>query len=110
MPLRRVGRPGLIGTMARTAVVAGTASATVGAVSRHQQKKYAQKDAEQQMAYEQQPQMAQQAPADQPVQAAPAAGGQPEYMAELQQLAQLKSQGIITEEEFQAKKRQLLGL
>ena len=47
MPLRRVGRPGLIGTMARTAVVAGTASATVGAVSRHQQKKYAQKDAEQ---------------------------------------------------------------
>ena len=105
MPLRRAGRPGLIGTMARTAVVAGTASATVGAVSHRQQKKYAQKDAEQQqMAYEQQQaQAVQQAPAAQ-------ADTEPDYMAELEKLAQLKSQGIITEDEFQAKKRQLLGI
>jgi len=108
MPLRRVGRPGLIGTMARTAVVAGTASATAGAVSRRQQKRHAQKDAEDQALYEQEPGQAAQQTA--PVQAAPSVGGQPEYMQELQQLAQLKSQGIITEEEFQAKKRQLLGL
>ena len=110
MPLRRAGRPGLIGTMARTAVVAGTASATVGAVSHRQQKKYAQKDAEQQMAYEQQQaQAVQQSP---PVQQTPAAqaGAEPDYMAELEKLAQLKSQGIITEDEFQAKKRQLLGI
>jgi len=111
MPLRRAGRPGLIGTMARTAVVAGTASATVGAVSHRQQKKYAQKDAEQQqIAYEQQQaQAVQQAP---PVQQAPAAqeGAEPDYMAELEKLAQLKSQGIVTEDEFQAKKRQLLGI
>ena len=104
MPLRRVGRPGLIGTMARTAVVAGTASATVGAVSHRQQKKYAQKDAEQQMAYEQQ--QAQMAPQAPPAQIA----AEPDYMAELEKLAQLKSQGIITEDEFQAKKRQLLGI
>ena len=104
MPLRRVGRPGLIGTMARTAVVAGTASATVGAVSHRQQRKYAQKDAEQQAAYEQQQaQAVQQAP---PI----AAAAEPDYTAEIEKLAQLKSQGILTEDEFQAKKRQLLGI
>ena len=37
MMRRRMGRPGLVGTMARTAVIAGTASATAGAVNRHQQ-------------------------------------------------------------------------
>ena len=36
-PIRRFGRPGLLGTMARTAVVAGTATAVVGGVQRHQQ-------------------------------------------------------------------------
>lgn len=106
MPIRRMGRPGLIGTMARTAVVAGTASATVGAVSRHQQKKYGQQDASQQAAYEQrQPQYAQPQ-----MQAAPADAGEADYVAELRQLAQLKNQGIITEEEFQAKKAKILGI
>lgn len=103
MPIRRMGRPGLIGTMARTAVVAGTASATVGAVSRHQQKKYGQQDASQQATYEQQP-------AQQQAQAVPAEAGEADYVGELQQLAQLKNQGIITEEEFQAKKAQILGI
>src|SRR3954468_13925353 len=42
---RRRGRPGLLGTVARTAVVAGTATATAGAVNRHQQKKVAEKEA-----------------------------------------------------------------
>ena len=42
--------------------------------------------------------------------AAPAAPAQPDYMAELEQLAQLKAQGIISEEEFEAKKKQLLGI
>ena len=37
MPLRRMGRPGLIGMAARTAVVAGTATAVSGSVQRHQQ-------------------------------------------------------------------------
>jgi len=48
------------------------------------------------------------------VEDAPAAGSQgsaePDYMAELERLAGLKDQGIISEEEFEAKKKQLLGL
>ncbi len=97
MPLRR-GRRGLIGMAATTAVVAGTA----GAVSHRQQQRYARKDAEQQAQYEQ--------PAEQQYQQAQPQAEEPAYMAELQKLAQLKDQGIITDEEFQAKKKQLLGL
>ncbi|MGH2635945.1 MAG: SHOCT domain-containing protein [Actinomycetota bacterium] len=41
---------------------------------------------------------------------APAAPAAPDYTAELEQLASLKQQGILTEEEFQAKKKQILGL
>jgi predicted Zn-dependent peptidase len=94
--------PGLVRVAATTAVVAGTA----GAVRNRQDQKYAAKD---QAAYDQQ--MAQQAAAQQAAAAAaPAAPAQPEYMAELEQLAQLKAQGIISEEEFEAKKKQLLGL
>jgi uncharacterized membrane protein YdfJ with MMPL/SSD domain len=104
MGLLRPGRPGLIGIAAGTAVMAGTA----GAVRHHQDQKYARQDAEQQAAYQQQ--AAQQAPPQAYAQPAPAADAEPEYMAELQKLAQLKSQGIITEDEFQAKKRQLLGI
>jgi len=96
MPFGRIGRPGLIGSMARTAVVAGTATAVAGRVGHHQQAKYAQKE---QAQYDQQQ-----------AAAAPAAEEEPAYLGELQQLAQLKSQGIITEDEFQAKKRQLLGI
>jgi hypothetical protein len=76
--------------------VAGTA----GAVSHRQQQKYASQD---QAAYDQQV-AAQQAAA---AAAAPAA---PDYAAELEQLAQLKAQGILTEEEFEAKKKQILGI
>jgi predicted Zn-dependent peptidase len=42
--------------------------------------------------------------------AAPAAPAEPDYAAELEQLAQLKNQGILTEEEFDAKKKQILGI
>jgi predicted Zn-dependent peptidase len=87
--------PGLVRAAATTAVVAGTA----GAVRHRQDQKYAAQD---QAAYEQQ--MAAQA------QAAPAAPAAPDYAAELEQLAQLKAQGIITEEEFEAKKKQILGI
>ncbi|MFO7571716.1 MAG: SHOCT domain-containing protein, partial [Gaiellaceae bacterium] len=82
-----------------TAVVAGTA----GAVSHRQQEKYAAKD---QAAYDQQMAAEQAAQA----QAAPAAPAVPDYQAELEQLAQLKNQGILSEEEFQAKKKQILGI
>jgi hypothetical protein len=82
--------------------VAGTA----GAVRHHQDQKYAQKDYEQQMAYEAQTQ--QQAAYAAPQ--APAAAAEDDYMAELEKLAQLKAQGIISEEEFEAKKKQILGI
>jgi Short C-terminal domain len=45
-----------------------------------------------------------------PVAAAPAASAEPAYMAELEQLNQLKKQGILSEEEYAAKKQQILGL
>ena len=86
--------PGLVGAAARTAVVVGTA----GAVSHRQQQKYAAQ-AQQQQA----PQEAAQA-------AAPVDEAELDYTAELQELAQLKAQGILTEEEFQAKKKQILGI
>ena len=120
MPLvRRVGRPGLIGTAARTAVIAGTASATAGAVQRHQYNKAQASYAEQQAAAaEQQRQLeeaarqavaAQQAaaPAPAPVAAAPSAGD--DLMAKLQQLAALHQQGILSDEEFAAAKAKVLG-
>jgi len=93
MPMMRRG-PGLVRGVARTAVVAGTATAVSGRVARRQQQKYA---AEEQQA---EPQAA-------PPAAVPA---EPEYMAELEQLAQLRDQGILSPEEFEAKKKQILGL
>ena len=89
---RRRG-PSLIRAAATTAVVAGTA----GAVRHRQDEKYAAQD---QAQYDQQQYEAQAA-------AAPAA---PDYAAELEQLAQLKNQGILSEEEFEAKKKQILGI
>ena len=95
----RVGRPGLVGTVARTAVVAGTATAVVGGVSRHQAAK-AQDAAAQQAAP-----VAQPAPA--PVEEAGGIGEDKIKM--LQDLAALKEQGILTEEEFTAQKAKILG-
>jgi hypothetical protein len=45
-----------------------------------------------------------------PAQAAPAEPAQPSYIAELEQLAQLRDQGVISNEEFEAKKKELLGI
>ena len=115
--IRRVGRPGLVGTMARTAVVAGTATAVSGGMMRHSQKK--QMEAQEAAEYEQQEQQAQmQAMVDQavaqqqaaapPPPAAPAPAA-PDTMAQLQQLAQMKEQGLLSDEEFTAAKAKLLG-
>ncbi len=117
---RRMGRPGLLGTMARTAVVAGTASATVGAVNRRQAgKQQAAQDqqAAQQAAVESQAQLAQmqqemdamkaqQAAAAPPP---PPAGGGGDVIAELQKLGEMKAAGILTDEEFAAAKAKLLA-
>ena len=99
--------PGLVGMAARTAVVAGTATAVSGRVQRRQANKYAEQDAQyvqtQAAAAEQGYQQTAAAPA-------PAAGGEADYMAELEDLAKLRDQGILTPEEFEAKKKQVLGI
>jgi hypothetical protein len=93
MPMMRRG-PGLVGMAARTAVVAGTATAVSGKVARKQQQKAIN---------EQQAQMAQQAPPA----AAPSGD---DALVEIQKLSVLHEQGVLTDEEFSAKKAQLLGL
>jgi type II secretory pathway pseudopilin PulG len=97
--------PGLVRAMARTAVVAGTATAVSNRVSRRQAGRWEQQAQEQdaQLADQQQQQAAYQQPP-------PAAAGEPDYMAELEQLAKLRDQGVISDEEFEAKKKQLLGI
>ncbi len=83
--------PGLLRGMARTAVVAGTATAVSNNVSRRQARRWSEEEA--------------------PVQqAAPQAAPQEDVYVELEKLGQLKDQGILTQEEFDAKKKQLLGL
>ncbi|HEX5956547.1 MAG TPA: SHOCT domain-containing protein [Solirubrobacterales bacterium] len=92
--------------MARTAVVAGTATAVSGRVARRQQARYAEQDAQvavQRQTYADQA-YAEQAP---PRAAAPA---EPDYTAELERLAKLRDDGVITAEDFEAKKKQLLGI
>jgi isopentenyl phosphate kinase len=113
---------GLVGAMATTAVVAGTA----GAVRHHQDQKYAAQeqqqyanqaavDNQQQMAEMQQQmaqmqaQQAQAAVAAAPAPAAAPAAAAPDMMSQLNQLAEMKANGILSEEEFQAAKAKLLG-
>ncbi|MBX3031109.1 MAG: SHOCT domain-containing protein [Chloroflexi bacterium] len=117
--------PGLMGTMARTAVVAGTAAVTVNAVQGAGQKKaMAQQAAAQQAADVQalQQQVAQMeaqqaaaavaaaAPPPAPAPAvAPAPAGGPDLMTQLTQLAEMKANGILSDEQFEAAKAKLLG-
>ncbi|MGK3951741.1 SHOCT domain-containing protein [Microbacterium sp. I2] len=107
-----MGRPGLIGMAARTAVVAGTATAVSGGMQRRQQEKAYQ--AQEAQAYEaQQQQAAMQEAAAQAVAAqqpaAPAAPAGDDMMAKLTQLAQLHAQGILSDDEFAAAKAKLLA-
>ena len=99
--------PGLIRGVARTAVIAGTATAVSGRVQRRQAEKYADRDAQiyadREAAYQQQV-----APAPAPA-AAPAASGEGDMIAPLKQLAELHDQGILTDDEFAAQKAKLLG-
>lgn len=87
--------PGLLRGMARTAVIAGTATHVSNNVSRRQAQRWAEQD---------QAQYQQQAPA------APAPVSQDDQIEQLEKLGQLKEQGILTQQEFDAKKAQILGL
>jgi hypothetical protein len=90
--------PGLLRGVARTAVVAGTATAVSNRASRRQANRWQQQE------YEQQPPEPQYAPPP-PAAAAPA----PDPIEQLRQLGELKQQGILTEEEFAAQKAKILG-
>lgn len=98
--------PGLIRGVARTAVVAGTASGVAGRVQRRQARKFADQDAQtyaqQQQAYDQY------APPPQQYAPQPAAPA-PDPIQQLKQLGELRDQGILTEEEFAAQKAKILG-
>jgi len=89
--------PGLLRGVARTAVVAGTATAVSNRVSRRQGERWAAQEVAEQ-------------PAAPPPAAPPAAGaGGSSTIDQLKELGELKAQGILTEEEFAAQKAKLLG-
>jgi hypothetical protein len=90
--------PGLLRGVARTAVVAGTATAVSNRVSRRQSERWAAQEA---------PPQPQAAPAQAP--AAPAPPAAESTIDQLKELGELKSQGVLTEEEFAAQKAKLLG-
>ena len=104
---RRMGRPGLVGMAARTAVVAGTATAVSGGVSRRQN---ARADAKAEEQYQQQAQQAQEyveaAPA--PAPAAPETSTE-DLIAQLKKLGELKEAGVLDDAEFQVAKAKLLA-
>jgi hypothetical protein len=111
--IRRIGRPGLLGTMARTAVIAGTATAVVGGMQSRQQARAAaanQQQVEQQQSMEQQAQIdaMQEQMAGAPT--APSAPAQDDTLTKLAKLGQMKEAGLIDDAEFTAAKAQVLGI
>ena len=95
---------GLLRMAARTAVVAGTATAVSGRVARRQAARYDQQDAKQ---YAQEPQQY----AQEPQQYAPEPPvEEDDSTAQLQKLAALHTQGVLTDEEFAAAKAKILGI
>jgi putative oligomerization/nucleic acid binding protein len=88
--------PGLIRGVARTAVVAGTATAVSNRVSRRQANRWSQQEYEQQQQYQEPP-------------PPPAAAPEQDPIEQLKQLGQLHEQGILTDEEFAAQKAKILG-
>jgi hypothetical protein len=87
--------PGLLRGVARTAVIAGTATSVSNRVSKRQGERWAAQEEQQQQAA--------------PLAAAPTAGGGSSTIDQLKELGELKAQGILTEEEFAAQKAKILG-
>ncbi len=88
--------PGLLRGVARTAVIAGTATHVSNNVSRRQANKWAEQENAQQQYQE-------------PVQAAPEAPSQDDKLEQLQKLGELKTSGVLTEAEFEAQKAKILA-
>ena len=95
--MRRRGRPGLLGTVGRTAVVAGTATATANAVNRHAQNKAAEKE--------------QTAAPPPPAPVAPASAPAPgdDLVSKLTELAKLRDSGVLSQAEFEQVKALVLN-
>ena len=98
--------PGLIRGVARTAVIAGTATAVSNRVSRRQANRWAQQD---QAQYYEEPQYQQAPPQQQYVQEAPPPPAAADPYEQITKLAQMRDAGILTEEEFAAEKAKILG-
>ena len=98
--------PGLLRGVARTAVIAGTATAVSNRVSRRQAGRWA--DQEQAQAYEQQQAYQQQQPVAAPAPAAPT-DDMDSKLAQLKELGQLREQGVLTDAEFDAQKSAILN-
>ena len=88
--------PGLLRGVARTAVIAGTATHVSNNVSRRQANKWAEQEGAQQQYQE-------------PVQAAPTGPSQDDKLEQLQKLGELKTAGVLTEAEFEAQKAKILA-
>jgi hypothetical protein len=98
---------GLLRMAARTAVVAGTATAVSGRVARRQAARYDQQYAPEPQQYAPEPQQY----AQEPQQYAPEAPeAEDDATAQLQKLAALHTQGVLTDDEFSAAKAKILGL
>ena len=95
--------PGLVRGVARTAVVAGTATAVSGRVSRRQQGKWAEQE------QAQAPQEQYQEPQYAPPPPAPTAAPEDDMMDQLEKLGALHEKGILTDEEFSAQKAKILN-
>ncbi len=99
--------PGLLRGVARTAVVAGTATAVSGRVQRRQASRFASRDAQiaadRNQAYAEETASYQEAPAE----AEPSGGS--DRLEQLKTLGELKAQGVLTEEEFAREKAKILG-
>ncbi|MGV9744777.1 SHOCT domain-containing protein [Rhodococcus zopfii] len=94
--------PGLLRGVARTAVIAGTATSVSNRVSRRQGRRWAQQDQEQHT-------QAQQQAAPPPPPPAPPASGGVDRLEALKQLGELKTQGVLTDAEFEAEKARILA-
>jgi hypothetical protein len=91
--------PGLLRGMARTAVVAGTATSVSNRVSRRQATRWAQQDTQRYGGYASEP----------PPPPAPAAAAPEDRIGKLKELGALKEQGVLTEQEFEAEKARVLA-
>lgn len=98
--------PGLLRGVARTAVIAGTASAVSGRVQRRQAERFASRDAQ---IYAQREQAYEQQVPQQPAQPVAPASSESDVITQLQQLGELRDAGVLTEEEFAAQKARILG-